>query len=80
MGTDLYKQDSGSIPPVSQLPARQSPDAHEIPGSELGTRSRGISKPCQSLIGNTVGYAILRSIFLKLRAAWTAPTELPNVG
>ena len=44
MGTDLYKQDSGSIPPVSQLPARQSPDAHEIPGSELGTRSRGISK------------------------------------
>ena len=44
MGTDLYKQDLGSIPPVSRLPARQSTDAHEIPGSELGTRNRGISK------------------------------------
>ena len=79
MGTDLYKQDLGSIPPCEPTVARR-PRRAEIPGSELGTRSRGLSKPCQSLIGNTVGFAILRSVFLKLRAAWTAPTELPNVG
>lgn len=43
MGTDLYKQDLGSIPPVSQLPARQSPDAHErlrTPSWERGVRGR----------------------------------------
>ena len=40
MGTDLYKQDLGSIPPVSRL-WRVAPDALDIPGSELGTRNRG---------------------------------------
>ena len=45
MGTDLYKQDLGSIPPVSQLPARQSPDAHErlrTPSWERGVRGKNI--------------------------------------
>lgn len=79
MGTDLYKQDLGSIPPCEPTVARR-PRRAEIPGSELGTRNRGISKSCQSLIGNTVGSAILRSIFSKLRAAWTAPSKLFDTG
>ena len=43
MGTDLYKQDLGSIPPCEPTVARR-PRRAEIPGSELGTRNRGISK------------------------------------
>ena len=49
MGTDLYKQDLGSIPPVSHLPARPSPGAHErlrtlswergVRGKNIPTRS-----------------------------------------
>lgn len=79
MGTDLYKQDLGSIPPVSRLPARHPLTRLKppVPNWERGTGGRST---CPSLIGNTVGYAILRSIFTKLRAAWTAPTELPNMG
>ena len=43
MGTDLYKQDLGSIPPCEPTVARR-PRRAEIPGSELGTRNRGILK------------------------------------
>lgn len=78
MGTDLYKQGLGSIPPVSRL-WRVAPDAQKspVPNWERGTGGRST---CPSLIGDTVGSAILRSIFSKLRAAWTAPSKLFDTG